>query len=321
MTYFNLGQAKIRRAVRAEKIFPTQARRGVQVLLLLVFFILAIVVFLLPLLSSFSPLFPNIQIGNHDQMLGLTFLAAVAALILWIYGLFYDDYWSKTELPRSSDNVADFLDVEAAMVVDAYVSGYLDNISALLFPILKKRGSEYICLRFGFSPKTLEDNLKEFLKALSVNGERSGEEKEEKNQKVAVLTQDILDDMAKAGESRFISWQDLFVALSERSEFLKKFLFDMHLEKKDLKIVAEWQRQIESDQVKRARFWSEENLMETEGVGSDWSSAYTVELDKYATDMTKEIKAGAFSEHLFGHDEEVQEIERVLARSGQNNVV
>lgn len=300
MSEFNLNQSRMHSALLAEKIFPSRARHGVLVAALAAMLILAAVF--------------AIQYSDAPRQIfvGCFILLVLLAYLFWIYSLFFSSYWSNPPLPGTSEqNLANFLDFETLQIFARFKAGRSNGLSGLLLAILDHPGSAYIWYRLGISPITLKQDLIRYAETTPQN----------EIVDLAVLMQNVLSDMGKRGLSRYVSWREILVELSIESEFLRRYLFEGKLEKRDIAAMCEWEEELEAVQKRRHEFWTYDNLMRTRGIGKSWASGFTVTLDRYSRDITRAVLQYSFAPHLYGRQEETEAIERILARSGENNVV
>lgn len=98
----------------------------------------------------------------------------------------------------------------------------------------------------------------------------------------------------------------------------QQFLSKRALDEEDVTAVTAWFERSWKTAQKQARFWSLENLLKTPGIGQDWAYGFTPNLDKYAKDLTS---PRPYSHHLIGRKKEIDQIEQVLSRATQNNVL
>lgn len=96
-----------------------------------------------------------------------------------------------------------------------------------------------------------------------------------------------------------------------------------------LKIILE-QDHLKNDDVYKCAKWYENGLLLKEppvisnlqriknipGIGVDWAYGYTVEFDKYSTDLSKKVSPYPL---LFGRDKELKDIQRILLKTQNNN--
>jgi len=134
----------------------------------------------------------------------------------------------------------------------------------------------------------------------------------------------ILEKAALLGAASFhshVEIKDFLVAAAEEDFRFREILSQGDMGVDDVNHVASWENFYEHEFWKRKKFWLLENLMMKEGIGKRWAAGYSVNLDKYSTDITKIIKKQDVSVHLMAHEKEIYAIERILARGGENNVL
>lgn len=111
---------------------------------------------------------------------------------------------------------------------------------------------------------------------------------------------------------------DTFLRLMEKWLPLNKTISGLNLKVDDVRSVLQWFDRDEEKRQKAARFWNKEILLRQPALATDWSYGYTVNLDQNATDL---MRQQPFASHLVGRDREVERIETILCRNGQNNVL
>ena len=117
-----------------------------------------------------------------------------------------------------------------------------------------------------------------------------------------------------------IRYPDLLAAVYDVDKTFQQVLFDFQVQEQDLMEVAYWQRRREKKLELQGHFWDLENLLNTAGIGKSWSGGFTVNLDKYATDLTAQARFNKISTHLLGRRKEIELLERLLVRGGSANV-
>ena len=98
---------------------------------------------------------------------------------------------------------------------------------------------------------------------------------------------------------------------------LESFLNEKKLKKEDFKIAFIWELSRQKDLYVQKRFWRKENLLAVTGLGKDWAYGYTPDIDNYA----EPIKALEKYEHLIGRRREMEQMENILSKSKQSNVL
>lgn len=86
----------------------------------------------------------------------------------------------------------------------------------------------------------------------------------------------------------------------------------------DIKEALAWYKQVKLIKKLKSRFWERTNLFSVSSLGSDLAFGYTLELDKYSTDLSF---PPPFSHQLIGREKEISQLEAALMRSSQANVL
>ncbi len=116
-----------------------------------------------------------------------------------------------------------------------------------------------------------------------------------------------------------IGLSSMLPALSSLDSNFSKIMFDYQIHEKDLVRVGLWQKKSMQVFEDAMRFWDPEKLLRVKGVGKNWSSAYTPNLDKVGRDLT-EVVSILPPEHIYGHGKFINQIERLLV-DGTHNIV
>jgi ATP-dependent Clp protease ATP-binding subunit ClpC len=99
---------------------------------------------------------------------------------------------------------------------------------------------------------------------------------------------------------------------------LSKLLKENDLTEEEFNHILGWVSRQHEERERKKMFWLEENLSAKRGIGQDWIYGFSVHLDE----VSKELHFIRGQEyHLIGREKEVEAIERVLARSEENNVL
>lgn len=107
----------------------------------------------------------------------------------------------------------------------------------------------------------------------------------------------------------------------KNSENLDKILKSFALSKEEFQAVLDWEKNDQLEKEERVRFWHKENLYNTIPIGRNWTFAYTVHLDRYATDLSESDPTEYKQSHLIGHLEELEILELILTRPAQNSAL
>jgi len=115
-----------------------------------------------------------------------------------------------------------------------------------------------------------------------------------------------------------LTWFPLITFLAENWESFREILKENSLDIKDVQIVLNWLEDWEKERQRNLRFWWLENLLKIRPLGRDLIYGYTINLDKYSTDLGAPLP---YSHHLVGRQKEAKMIEEVLCRTSENNVL
>ena len=86
----------------------------------------------------------------------------------------------------------------------------------------------------------------------------------------------------------------------------------------DIKEVIKWYLDIKEIELKKLCFWEKENLFRLPSLGTDLAFGYTPYLNQFCQDLSF---PPSFSNQLVGRQKEIGELEAVLTRSSQTNVL
>jgi len=119
-------------------------------------------------------------------------------------------------------------------------------------------------------------------------------------------------------------WDRAGIKVSDGSqlnlEYLAPILEEHGLSDEDFKEIAFWiSRQREKD-ILAKKFWRRESLLSIRGIGKDWTYGYTPNLDKFSQDLGTP-QPRKFKNYLIGREKEIEQIERILVRAAENNVL
>lgn len=188
--------------------------------------------------------------------------------------------------------------------------------SALFYTaILENKDVQVIVMRLGVDLKKLQMDLKNYL------------EKQQKQQTFKLLLSEsfkktILEAGTLAQERGrvVIGEKELLVALARQDEFFKEMLVQQDLKDKDIEEITFWLSNLEQRIDENKKFWTKENLSRFGSLGKDWSFGFTITLDRFAVDITKNVSNDAFFE-IVGHKKELENLQVVLAKGNLSNAL
>lgn len=319
---FDLKHTTIYQSVKIAKAFPPELIRIINWLFLAVAFLLLIAFF-------GNKSFPGLT--SSSQILGWFLIILSFSIFIWIWMLFFKTVLKENKNSNLSplEEIISLLDVS-----DINLAEYLDFdiVYALKDAInfCKRKRVSLTALRvisFLFNNERIErvfDKLgivkKDILKQLEIGKEKSDQSKVLYNK---IFLETIKESARQAAVNfhRQIEPRDFLVASAENDEDFRKILFDNNLGSIDVDHVISWEDFITYKAEWKRKFWKLDNLLKKPGIGKQWAAGYTANVDKYAVDVTELIKKKDIPLHVVGRKKEIDTIERILSRRGENNAL
>lgn len=315
MTTFNLKQADMYKAVLFYRIFPA----GILKLFRILFFCLG----LSPVVVSAVSKIYDLQFAVN---IGWSLIFLPIAFSIYFFEIFASYYLKYPEI-KNSDNIADFLDFEAAMVFDRAFelsSNFGEDIlsaGSLWAAIAKDDTTEKLFSRIIPDFRAIKNqfkkdiqNSKSFFSGLLLSAGRDISSDVKKTLEESLAIRD------KHGGQR-ISILDITAALFDYNEEFRQFIMGQELDKDDLEELAGWYEHIWSFSRELKKFWSRENLLRQPPIGRDWIYGYAPYLISFAVNISDRIKFDRPKMRLVARKNEIEQIEQILARSGENNIL
>ncbi len=307
---FDLKKSRFASVLWLDNAFPKKIRRG-----LAKFFDILIVLSILAI-AALSVLKPGLIKGIDNLVLqkkitDFVFLILAFRLVIFSLESFYRSKSNLEFVPKESQNIADYLDFEAASLISktVYRRKFISG------PNILKTFTETEIGKFSFLHLGLD--AKDFLDTLNKNFSD-----EAIKESPLPLFEDILKE-ARSKNKQEVGASDVIMAILEKDENLFQFFFEMKIKKEDIGGVLEWASELSQKKEKVSHWWLEENLARIQGIAKDWANAATYLLDRYATpfsqgaDFSVEHKAL----HFTGHQKQIEAIEAILSRTAQANVL
>ena len=317
---FDFESTNIYQAVKIAKIFPPKLVRFLNGVLFVV---------ILSLIMIFLAHKPVPFLSSSNQALGLLLIIFSFDILGWIWLLFFGSALKQNiYLKPSIENAVSFLDdtdeINLAEYLDFYIARAL--LDALKFCRTKKVPITALhVILFLFQNERMEKifekldidkkDIKEMLK------------KQEKTDGPDIYSQaflKIVGEAARGAVSNFhrqIEIRDFLVSAIEHDKGFLEILFNHDLEPIDVDHVISWDDFITYEAEWKKKFWKLDNLLKKPGIGKQWAAGYTINVDKYAVDVTELIRKKDLPLHVVGRQKEIEEMERILSRRGENNVL
>lgn len=244
---------------------------------------------------------------SNSVLLGLTIIFLILWLGVHLKTAFFNQKL-KNPRPRQgfggqAENIAEYLSFEVAKAVSQSVSQ-----TDLLYCILKDNPE----LGFVFSRLLLDiNNVKKVLKP------------QFKLAKTSQGIEQAINEAFKISQNRGhlrIEAGDVLTVLAESEPNFKEILIDYKLKAKDIENLTWWLESLKKRIAQKKKWWDYQNLMKKGTLAKEWTAGYTLTLDKYSTDWTEIAKKQGFPD-IIGHDQEIEQTERILARQEYNNVL
>jgi len=221
---------------------------------------------------------------DNQFYLGLTIIFLIIIFTLQIRIAFFNSKLKNPQIRKDSSNLAEFLSFEAAKVVQK---------SRLVDPRL-----DFVFSRLLLDPKEIRKIKIDFQPELILEAKSVAQKKN--HQRI------------KSG--------DLLIALAKTDPLFKKILIENKLRVEDIENLTWWLESLEKRLASRKKWWEYQNLIRKGTLAKEWTSGFTLTLDKYSIDWTEIARKKGFPE-IIGHQKELKETERVLARREYNNVL
>jgi len=300
---FNLSEASILSAVLIRKAWPRSIHS------MAVWASSAISIFFLILMFIVGGIFVSF----------FAWSLATFVLLLFFYGFIQHGFSYRGRLKLNEAivrvasgeniNLAQFLDFYAARTI--FDSGPLrqtPSLQSITDRLLKEKRMKWVCMRLGLDANQVRKDLSG-MPQISGDGD------------LFFRMIRLAAHHAEHRNHRTIGILDLFSALSVENPNLKKYLFEHGIEPKDFDLIIHWQDHVHHIIDHKRRFWLKENLFKGEPIGKGWSGGFTPLLDTYSTDITQAVQARGLNTRIIGRKKEIETIEQVLSKAGQNNVL
>jgi len=285
---------------------------------------------LLLLLFVYGFLTENFSQGLLKILLGSCLIFLVFFISSCFALLFFEIKIKNPKLKRKIEdvfsssekfNLADFLDFESIKSVAKSFRFTKSkdisevNSSILTYFVLKNTEDvNFIFSRVNINWKELRDLIRKYIDNIDRSGFTG-----EYSQDFKETIWKSFEIAQKKGHER-LETGDIITALSEHNSILREILIQAKIRPEDIENLTWWIDSFRKRQKSRKRFWEWENLIRKGSLGKEWASGYTVTLDNFSFDLSKNIKDYGFSE-IIGHERELKQMERILSRGEINNVL
>lgn len=326
---FNFKKSQIYKAVRFSRLLVLGSLKFWRVLFLTIGFISLGFYAVNYLLVKIDPASANEvwrKLPNTGTLLGWAYILLPLGFFILFLNIFFSYYLKYPRVRANEQNLAEFLDFDSAKVIAnaGIISRLLKesaiSTNALLLSITSYPSASHIFVRLGINPSQLKEelekafNLSRSIRGFSLFGINAPSEE------LTNLITDAHNLRAKHNNER-ITMMDLIASLFDYNPIFKQMVIDINLDKNDLESLSVWYESNFELYRKKRMFWLLENLLRKPPIGVGWTYGYSWYLSHYATDLTRQFQQGQLEIKLIGRQKIIDQIEQVLARSGQNNIL
>lgn len=283
-------------------------------------FILLCLIFLI----TFIPQEGLVSPQTSKMLLGILLLVFSYCAAIFLLEHFAESL-KKIRPVLAGENIAELLSFEALHAVQS-ATAYADrkhffavDSAALLFFLIKENHSlEFILQRMLLDTKELAVTFAKQFESQVIRLRKAKEIVFAPDFQSTI--QNALEHAKEEGHIK-VQLEDLLAALASHNEFFKQYLVERNfLPERDIPNIARWHYRIRETMAERKKFWAKKNLRRYGSFGKAWASGYTITLDQFGYDITKEVMALRFP-RVIGHAKEKDAIERILSRQQVNNVL
>ena len=328
MINFNLKEAAIFQAVKWSSHPAFRFARPLRKL----FSVLFVLTFLIFLYGFFGEIFSS---SSLSILLGLSIIFLTLSLFNWLEENFLNSKLKKPKLKArgleeaiaepEKYNLAEFLSFEAAKSLWEAIKfsqkkkfSQIPSEALLYFSLEEIPEINFIFFRALLNLKEIKKELKNYLNSLESSPPPLAQKLE-----LSADSQKVILEAAKIAQRRgrqIIERGDILVSQSSLDPTLKRHLIETDLKIEDIENLTSWLESLKEKNEERKKFWEYQNLAKKGSLAKEWMAGYTITLDQYSIDWTEILKKKGFEE-IIGHQEEISQVERILARLEINNVL
>jgi ATP-dependent Clp protease ATP-binding subunit ClpC len=237
----------------------------------------------------------------------LFYLILTISIIYLVFEIFYEEKTLKESpvaLDKNQGNLADSFEFATAKFILKNASK--TGLSSFLAALFSQNKLSFVLIRADITSNELAKKIlaDQTIKDTKINF-----------RDLAALSA----SWAKKENRAAIDLLDIFLAIFSTNKPLQELFFEKEIKEEDILNIVFWVRSaFEKDQTS---FW--EKGVETLGPGiSDmWTGGWTLETERFALDITKQMQKGKVAAFLVGRDKEIEEVEGILARAEKRNVI
>lgn len=258
---------------------------------------------------------------DESLVLGVSFVCLGLFWLFYLQHLFYVFKiagWQPkrplAEILSGGGNLAEGFSFELAEIAAAPLASSAETVKSLWLAhslVIQGQNIDFILGRMGLSRTILGKRIK-----MEIDRAVWADESVEIEGIVKAAAEKAIARQGKA-----IKASDLLGVLFRFIPFLDEILIEQELSAEDIGNITEWYERIKNDLEKARRFWDYDNLIQKGSLAGQWAAAYTLTIDEYSRDISKIARERGGRPDVFGHEEELEQVENILAGSGKNNVL
>jgi ATP-dependent Clp protease ATP-binding subunit ClpC len=270
----------------------------------------------------------------NEILLGITIIFLILSISCWYKELFFNLKLKKPEIRTTIKqaltepekyNLAEFLNFEVALAVNKSLrfiklkkdksNGVTSGI--LFYFLLKSKRLNFIFSRALLDAKEVEKTLRQYYKIMKEN-------------KLFVFKDGFSEDfqntileslkVAEQKNHQRVEIGDILIALTRHNLIFQEVINASSVRADDIEDLVQWFEFLEQKIEQNKSFWEWDNLIKKGSLAKDWASGFTLTLDRFSIDLSEVAKRRAFAETIW-HQKEIENIERILVRQKNNNVL
>lgn len=123
--------------------------------------------------------------------------------------------------------------------------------------------------------------------------------------------------LASVARKEEIGVSEVLLSLIQISKFIKEIIFQLKVDAKDIQRLITWQEENKKLFTTKPFY----QLGNNENLGENWVSGYTPTLNNFAYNLSQYASGGLDQYNSSGQNQAIDEMENILAKSGENNVL
>lgn len=321
---FDFSKTQIYKAVALSHLFLFGSPRFWRILLL-TFGAIALAIFIILSLpacydcpSSYLP---------YAKYLAWAYLLLPLGFSALFFEIFFNHYLKQPRVKENEENILEFLNFDAANVLSNALSVSqalrepAASANSLLLALAKYKPATYIFIRLGVDPAQLKSALEQILGSAAniLNPLKLFGNVEFADDLSNLIIEANNNRLAHQGDR--ITVLDFLDALFDINPLFQKIMIDAGLDKNDISSLAVWYEENIRFHENRKKFWRLENLLRKPPIGVGWIYGHPWFLSHYAANLSEQFQKGLLEIKLIGRKRVVNQIEQILARAGENNVL